>query len=163
MKDIKGYEGLYAVTSCGKVWSYRSKKFIKSRLRGNYFIVDLHKDNKRETCSLHRLVAETYVENPNNYPQVLHIDENASHNWINNLKWGIQKENNNAILHKERMALSKGKRVRCIETNIIYIGISEAARQTGISRSGISNCCNGKQKTSGNFHWEFVKEVMTNE
>jgi hypothetical protein len=58
MRDIKGYEGLYAVTSCGKVWSYRSKKFLKPYDNGfGYLYVNLNNDGKKKQFKIHRLVA----------------------------------------------------------------------------------------------------------
>ena len=65
MKDIKGYEGLYAITSCGKVWSYRRKKFLKLRAdQDGYLLVNLYNKGKPKGCLVHRLVAEAYIPNP---------------------------------------------------------------------------------------------------
>lgn len=79
MRDIPGFEGLYAVTSCGKVWSYKSKKFIKPYRIGNgYLAVKLAGKNYR----VHRLVAMTYIPNPENLPFVNHKDENKHNNCL---------------------------------------------------------------------------------
>ena len=73
MKDIKGYEGLYAVTSCGRVWSYRRNKFLApATIKSGYNYVNLYKDGKKKFCRVHRLVAEAYIPNPDNLPQVNH-------------------------------------------------------------------------------------------
>ena len=69
MKDIKGYEGLYAATSCGKIWSYRRHKFLKPRKqRDGYLLVNLYRDGVQKTYQLHRLIAEAYLENLNDLP-----------------------------------------------------------------------------------------------
>lgn len=94
MKDIKGYEGLYAITSCGKVWSYISNKFLKQKIdKDGYCTVNLYKDKKRKTKKIHRLVAEAYLENPNNLPEVNHKDEIKTNNSIQNLEWCSTKYN----------------------------------------------------------------------
>lgn len=86
MKDIIGYEGLYSITSCGKVWSYKSKKFLKScNNNKGYLFVRLCKNGKIENKKIHRLVAEAYLPNPNNYDTVDHIDFNTANNCVNNL------------------------------------------------------------------------------
>ena len=65
MKDIKGYEGLYAVTSCGKVWSYRRKIFLSPSYDNNgYLMVNLSVGGNVKTKYIHRLVAEAYIPNP---------------------------------------------------------------------------------------------------
>lgn len=75
MRDIKGYEGLYAATSCGRIFSYRAKKFLKPRItKKGYCRVLLYKDGKGKDFYIHRLVAEAYLDNPENLPQVNHKD-----------------------------------------------------------------------------------------
>lgn len=159
MKDIKGYEGLYAVTSCGRVWSYRKKIFLKPRLtKGGYLQVGLWKNRELKRPYIHRLVMETYcpIEGMKDL-QVNHKDENKEHNYLNNLEWLTCKENINYGSHNKRSAEKHCKRVRCIETNIIYESLRSAADQTGVDISSISRCCNGKRKTCGGFHWEFIE------
>ena len=154
MKDIKGYEGLYAITSCGKVWSYRRKIFLKpTRNKGGkgYYQVLLQKQGNKECKFIHRLVMENYcpIEGMEKI-EVDHIDFNIENNSLNNLRWLSPEEN-----HKRQ---KRCKKVRCIETGVIYENISDAARQTGICRESIGKCCNGKMKTAGGYHWEYVIE-----
>lgn len=109
MKDIKGYEGLYAATSCGKIYSYRAKKFLKPRKdRGGYLLINLYKDSKMKTYTIHRLITETYLPNPDNLPEVNHKDEDKSNNALSNLEWCTREYNIN---------YSKAKKVICVETN----------------------------------------------
>ena len=154
MLDIKGYEGLYAATSCGKIYSYRAKKFLKpSKDRYGYLQVVLCKDGKQKTYRIHRLVAEAYLPNPLNLPQVNHKDENKANNALPNLEWCDAAYNNN---------YSFAKKVICVETGIIYNSIKEAAKAVNVAKSNISGCCRGKQKASAGYHWKYYKEEKEN-
>lgn len=159
MKDIKGYEGLYAITSCGKVWSYRSKKFLKScKQSTEYLAVTLCKDGTRKSYTIHRLVAEAYLPNPNNLPQVNHKDENKTHNYINNLEWCDNTYNVNYGTHNKRVGRARSKTVICVETNIVYYSPTEVEQTLGIDASSIHKCCKGKRHTAGGYHWRYDNE-----
>ena len=150
MKDVKNYEGLYAVTSCGKIWSYRSKKFLKPFADKNgYLKVGLYKDNKKKNFLIHRLVALAYIPNPDGLETVDHIDGNKEHNYINNLQWMTQKDN--AIK-------GNSKKIRCVETGKIFDSARIAAKEMSLNNSTISSVCNGKRKTAGGYHFEFLQE-----
>ena len=154
MRDIKGYEGLYAITSCGKVWSYRSQKFLKPADNGHgYLSLVLTKDGIKKHYRVHRLVAEAYLGEPEGR-DVNHKDSCRSNNNVNNLEYVSRQENcrlANICGNKNRV------RIICVETGEIYNSQAEAARETGIGRYNISNCITGKQKTAGGYHWECVE------
>ena len=152
MKDIAGYEGLYAITSCGKVWSYKRKQFLKASYNKGYLQVSLCKEGKQKTFPIHRLVAETYIQNPNDLPFVNHIDEIKDHNWITNLEWCTPQYNSN---YKNAQADKKIK-VRCVETGQIFESITEAAQSVKRTKGALSKCITGKSKTCGNYHWEVI-------
>lgn len=153
MKDIKGYEGLYAVTSCGKVWSYRHQKFLVPWNNGyGYLYVALRKDGRTQKYKVHRLIAEAYIPNPDNKPQVNHKDEVKTHNWVGNLEWMTAKENMN---YGSRNAKT-WKPVYCVELRREFESQKAASLATGVSQSGISSACRGRIKTAGGYHWEFV-------
>lgn len=150
MKDIKGYEGLYAITSCGRVWSYRSKRFLKNSLRKDgYYIATLKVNQKGKSFLIHRLVAEAYLSNPDNLSQVDHIDRDKSHNYINNLHWVSATEN--------QLNTSKARGpVRCIETGIVYRSASEAARMMGLDRGNVNKACDRPTRGVYGYHFERV-------
>lgn len=157
MKDIKGYEGLYAITSCGKVWSYRRQKFMSPADNGHgYLFVTLRKDGTNKHFKVHRLVAEAYIPNPEGKEIVNHKDEVRNHNWVGNLEWATAKENQNYSSNKRGPKVFS--KIRCVETGEIYENCADAARAIGIHRYGINNVINGKQKTAGGYHWERVEE-----
>lgn len=156
MKDIKGYEGLYAVTEDGRIWSYKSKIFMKPCTRNKYLHVTLSLNGEKHTYDVHRLVAEAYIDNPERKPCINHKDENTLNNSVNNLEWVTHKENNNYGSHREKQIISQGKQCLCVETGIIYPSSEEAARQLGLCGSNIRKVCRGKARTTGGYHWEYV-------
>lgn len=98
-KDVKGYEGLYRVNPNGEIYSLISQKIIKPFYRGSrennkYLVVDLHQNKKGKTVSVHRIVAEAFIPNPNNLPCVNHKDGNKYNNSVENLEWCTYSENN---------------------------------------------------------------------
>lgn len=154
MKDIKGYEGKYAITSCGKVWSYRSQKFLSPADNGHgYMVVVLCKDGKYKHFRVHKLVAEAYLGEANGR-DVNHKDGCRNNNNINNLEYLTRKENCNQVSTK-RLGKKAVIPVICIETGAVYESQAAAARATGIGRYNINNCLTGKQNSAGGFHWRY--------
>lgn len=152
MKDIQNYEGLYAVTSCGKVYSYKRKKFLKPRKnKKDYLQVDLYKGGERKTYLVHRLVAEAYLPNPEGLPQVNHKDENKENNALPNLEWCDGSYNINYGSRNQKIS----KPVFCVELNKTFDGARAAGRELGLDNSNIIKCCNGKYKTTGGYHWRY--------
>ena len=146
MRDIAGYEGLYAVTSCGKVWSYKYKKFLKPGVnRYGYLYVILCKDGQNKLYKIHRLVAEAYIPNPNNLPQVDHIDNDKTHNYVNNLQW---------ITNRDNVRKSNNKPVFQYDLDGNFIREWECANDVGKEvQSNIVNCLKGRYKTAYGYKW----------
>lgn len=94
MKDIVGYEGLYAVTEDGKVWSYRKNRWMKIDYSTGYGTVGLAKDKQYKAHYVHRLVAQAFIPNPLNYPIVNHKNEDKTKNEVDNLEWCNHSYNN---------------------------------------------------------------------
>ena len=111
--------------------------------------------------SVHQLVARAFIPNPNGYTEVNHIDENKGNNSVSNLEWCTHQQNIMSGSCRERFSETQRKThpsrkaVICIETQQIYSSMKEAQRETGISNTCISECCNHKRLTAGGFHWEF--------
>ena len=168
-KDIQGYEGLYQISNTGKV--KRNNKILKFSIAKGYEHICLYKNNKYKPFSVHRLVAEAFIPNPENKPQIDHIDGNPLNNKVDNLRWATAKENiANPITMKRKSVAAMGnhmtgrfgalhhnsKRVQCIETKTVYYGFAEASRKTGINAFGISMATNGKRTTAGGYHWQYI-------
>ena len=155
-KPIPGFEN-YLIFDDGRVWSLVKNLFLKQRTTwGGYLSVGLKNNGQSTTRFIHRLLAEAFIPNPNNYEVVNHKDENKLNNSLDNLEWCDAKYNTNYGTGIKRRSISQGKKVRCIETGIIYNTIAEAERATGISHSSIGLVCRGKFSQTHSTHWEYV-------
>ena len=148
MRDIKNYEGLYAVTSCGKVWSYKNKMFLTPvATKEGYLRVRLYKNGKYKNYRIHRLVAEAYIPNPENLPEVDHIDENKTHNYVNNLQWLTRRDNNRK---------SKNKPILQYTLDGEFVREWECTADVGYEVCGhICQCLKGKRKTAYGYIWKY--------
>lgn len=163
MKDISGYEGLYAITEHGEVWSYKRKKFLSPGVQPNgYLRVVLLKGHNRKNYSIHRLVAEAFIPNPNDWPIVNHKDENKANNDISNLEWCTYSFNNSYgqshIARVQMHAKAISKAVYCIELERTFESAKEASKILGITHSNIVHCLKGRHKTAGGYHWKYCAE-----
>jgi hypothetical protein len=98
MKDIKGYEGLYAIDESGKIWAHPKHswkgRFLKTWLVGHgYEMVMIYRDKKPKKFLVHRLIAQAFISNPKKLPEVNHKDGNIRNNLPENLEWVTSKEN----------------------------------------------------------------------
>lgn len=158
-KGIEGYEGLYQVSNLGNVKSLGNgnsnnskERILKPKKTSGYLYVGLSKEGKRKNHLIHRLVAQTFISNPNNYQQVNHRDEDKTNNQVTNLEFCDAKYNCNYGTRNQKLS----KPVMCIETGKIYPSTKEIERQLGFSFSTISSACNGRYKQAYGFHWKYV-------
>ena len=179
--DDEIYEGLYKVSNLGRILSLNYRNTGKAELMNpfdngrGYLQVLLYKNGKRKTCKVHRLVAETFLENPENLPEVNHKDENKKNNFVflnedgsvdkkrSNLEWKNHKDNINHGTRNERAAkantngkLSKKVLQLSLTGELIceYPSIRECGRN-GFDHGAVCRCCNGKQKTHKGFRFMY--------
>ena len=185
-KDIDGFEGYYQISNCGAIGSLDrfdgirnlKGKYLKQSLKQNgYLQVGLRKNGKRKWFSVHRLVAIHFIDNPENKPQVNHIDCDKQNNNVNNLEWVTAKAN---YKHAERNGLMNpakgenhpnyglyGERSKSAKKVVRYnketgemklYNAKILAKYDGFDVTSISKCCNGWQKTHKGYEWYFLED-----
>ena len=160
-KDINGFEN-YKISDKGNVFSKKTNTIMKPTPdKKGYLRISFYENGKNHTKKIHRLVAEAFIENHDNLPEVNHKNENKENNNVWNLEWCTKKYNilfGSALdrSHKaNRNCKTTSVPVRCVNTNVIYPSIREAKRQTGATN--IFYCCIGRRKTSNGLQWEYVE------
>ena len=115
-KNIEGYEGKYQVSNLGRVKSMigQEKVLHPKKHRNGHLQIGLHKDKKRKTMYIHRLVAQAFITNPDNLPCVNHKDENPNNNNVDNLEWCTQKYNCNYGTRVDRIMETKKQQYKKI-------------------------------------------------
>lgn len=152
-RPIKGFEGRLEVSNMGRIRSIeRIVAFGQNKRKVHQTIYKLHNDKdgykmagiSGKTIKVHRAVAETFIPNPDNRPQVNHIDGDKSNNRADNLEWATQEEN---MQHASKHGLARHVSV-VRDDGEEYFTVNEAALANGVSPSCISAVINGYQKTS---------------
>lgn len=180
-KPVKNFEGLYSVSSLGRVRSEERvivrangfKQTIKERILkltsyNGYYRCNLSNNGVGKLCLVHRLVAEAFIPNPNNLPFINHKDENPSNECVENLEWCDSKYNNNygTLLQRWSEVRKNGKcskRVCQYTLDMEFVrewpSCAEVNRECGFDSSTISKVCRGEQKTAYGYKWSYDKDV----
>ena len=175
------YEGLYKVSNLGRILSLNYRNTGKPGLMtpvedtDGYLKVQLRKNKKTKTCLVHRLVAQTFIPNPENLPEVNHKDEDKTNNFVflnedgtvdeekSNLEWKWHKDNINHGTHNERSAKTRtngklSKRVLQLSLDGELIREWESTQEcgrNGFCQGAVSECCQGKRKTHKGFRFMY--------
>jgi len=182
-KDIKGYEGLYQVSNLGRVkslprnithsyntidnyhkQSYQGRFLTPNKKENGYLEFSLYKNKQRKHKYGHRLVAEAFIPNSNNYPQVNHIDEDKENNYVNNLEWCTVSYNNTygtrmirKVKNTDYTKNSKkiiGEKSR---TKIVFYSVSFASKFIHVEVSQISAVLTGRKNTVKGWTFSYAK------
>lgn len=173
-RPVKGYEDYYEVSNLGIVRSYdrmvRCKigmrcmkgKVLKQRIWGNYKSVCLVVGQVEERLYVHRIVAEAFIHNPDNLPQVNHKDENKLNNRADNLEWCTREYNMEYGTRMERFSASRGKAIEQLTIDGKHVATYRSARQAEKESNGkfknsvINRAARGIHSVSYGYRWRFV-------
>ena len=178
------YEELYKVSNLGRILSLNYRNTGKPKLRkpsdngDGYLKVNLSKNGESKTCKVHRLVAETFLENPENLPEVNHKDEDKTNNFVflnedgsvdkekSNLEWKNHRDNCNHGTRNERIfeKTTNGK----LSKKVLQLSLSgelirewpstQECGRNGFCQSCVSACCRGEKKQYKGFRWEYEED-----
>jgi hypothetical protein len=155
---ITGYSQ-YTITKNGEITNTKTHNIIKPVLKNGYYSVQLKSNNNKiKTLAVHRIVAQQFLPNPNNFPYVNHINGIKTDYHINNLEWMTQKHNINHAL-KTGLITPHTRSVLQYSLDKSFIQefdtVNSAAQSVQLSRHSISSVCRGKTKTAGGYCWEY--------
>ena len=161
-KDVVGYDGRYKVSNKGNVRSVARKdsigrkrggRTLKSRDNGHgYLRLDLYKNGIRKSKRVHRLVAEAFIPNHNNYLEINHKDENKTNNHVENLEWCTREHNINHGTRTEKVRQKRSKRVKGVNVEtgeVITLNSTREAVNKGYSYGSVAAACRGVYNRGG--------------
>ena len=161
------YEGIetdYSVSTEGEVRKDTTNYILSQSPQQDYKFVTLLINGQQKRMRVHRMVAMTFIENPDNKPYVNHINGIRYDNNVENLEWVTQSEN---IQHAVRTGLMQnGRKKAVIQYNLngdrmaTFESASEAARQTGGSQSKITMCCKRQRETANDYQWRYYDDIQ---
>lgn len=173
-RSIPNYEGIYEISNLGNIKSIDRyeiqsngiKRFRKGRIlklsldKYGYNRVELNKNSISKLCLIHRLVAETFIPNPLNLPQVNHKDEDKTNNQVDNLEWCTRDYNNAFGTRTKRISKKLSKKVYQYDLNLNFLKEWPSTKECdnyGFISKHISACCIGKRKTHKGYIWSYSK------
>ena len=168
-KPVKGYEGLYEVSDMGHVRGLKSGKVLRPGNSGRYDFVVLVKDGKRKDLYVHRIVANTFIPNPNGLLEVNHIDENKTNNCVQNLEWISHRENalHGTALERGHRKLRKKVIQLTKDGQLVkeYESLLAVRKETGWHIGNISKCAKGNPEypSAYGYTWRFASDIDARE
>lgn len=166
--DVIGYEGLYMVSSFGRIFSKIKNRLLspcKNSSKMPHLYIDARKNGCRTKLYIHRLVALAFIPNPKKYPEIDHIDCIPTNNHFSNLKWCNRKMNqNNPISLKHQYQNQPNKKPVVKLKNGTFLEIFPSLKSTsrrGYSLQAVWSCCNKRNKTHKGFEWMYLSDYET--
>lgn len=162
---FNGEETNYSVSDNGEIRKDTTNYILSQSSQQDYkFVTLLLNNGHQKRMRVHRMVAETYIDNPENKPYVNHINGKRDDNNVENLEWVTPSEN---IQHAVATGLmNKGRKRAVIQYNLngekmmTFESASEAARQTGGSQSKITMCCKRQRETANDYQWRYENDIQ---
>lgn len=163
-KDIKNYEGFYKISNLGRVkslgngGSHKKERIMKAGNVRGYLQLGLRKDGTVKHFYVHRLVAEAFLDNPDNLPEINHKDENKANNCVDNLEWCDRTYNitYGTLKHKFCKPIVQSD----LNDNVIKVwqSLCDVQKELGYNKGNIGKCCNNKEHyhTAYGFKWNYL-------
>ena len=174
-KDVLGFEGLYIVSSFGRVAALKNSTHYAHlmnltkmhRKKVTYINLSLHKNNVRIHRLVHRMVAEAFIPNPNNYPNIDHIDCDGTNNKVSNLRWCTQSMNNHNVISMKRQSDSHKNKIMPFRKSVVQLLNGILVRKfdslsevdvCGFNHSCVVRACQGKLSQHKGYQWMYLSD-----
>lgn len=163
-KPVPEYEDNYNVSDMGQVMNAKTGRILRFQKRTNgYLQLNLYKNGNPSMKYVHRIVAESFISNPENKPCIDHIDGNPMNNCVWNLRWCTQKENCNNPISIKRHSEAHNRPIKhivCLKDNqIIKIyKVMNNIKKDGFYTSNVIACCRGKRKSHKGYNWMYLSD-----
>ena len=159
-KDIDGWTG-YQVSNQGRFKSFKKSsngRLLKPYLnKYGYLVVHLRDKDTNKVLQCYRIVLSTFEPISNSDTmEVNHKNENKQDNRLSNLEWVTHLENVRYGTGHKRSAISKSKKIMCVELNTVFNSVREASETMKVNYGNLSSCCNGHLETAGGYHWQYI-------
>ena len=157
---------MYQVSNLGRVKSLnfrhtgREQILKPKKQQSGYIVINLYKNSKMKTYKVHRLVSENFIDNPNNYNEINHIDENKENNCVYNLEWCSHSYNINYGTRNRRSGKSLSISIYCLENGTIYKSITECGNVLQLSIGNISSVLNKRRKLTKGYTFRYADQVL---
>ena len=164
-KTVQEYDH-YEVNQYGEIrHKDRKKNLVKRPNKAGYEYVNFNIQGHRQNFAVHRIVANAFIPNPNYKPEINHKDSNKSNNAVFNLEW-VDSSENKIHSYKSGKRATQGKAIEQYSVDGTFLKTWSSATEAALSfgsnnGSAISNCCNGRTKTSMGYKWKFVESSTT--
>lgn len=156
---VQGFEHYELDSEAGTCYNHRTNRYVGSVTPYGYVRVGLRDGvNNTKNVQLHRLMAEHFIPNPNNLPEVHHINEDKTDNRVENLMWLSSKDNSNAGTRNQRLSKAHSKEIRVFKNDFskVYPNTLVAGKSLGLDPSSVSKVARGKRKKVGGYKVVYV-------
>lgn len=162
---IDNQETNYEINDIGEVRNKNTKRILKQQIQNGYCHCTLSVNKKPKRCRIHRLVAQTFIDNPNNKEYVNHKDGNRQNNNVENLEWVTPSENAQHAI-AAGLKTKQGRKRPVVQYSMdgqqmmVFNSLAEAERQTGVRQSKITLACQRKRRSAGDYQWRYADDVQ---
>lgn len=156
-REVVGFEGFYIVNNLGEIFSLRTNKKLKPyKDRDGYLRVRLYGKDKKVWIGVHKVVATAFLNNPQNYTEINHLNYIRDDNRVENLEWCDSEGNTQWSIQHYKGHGHKNVICEDIDGNITrFESLSEASRVKQVSVSNICRCCKGRTQRAGGYKWKY--------
>lgn len=157
-KEVAGYPN-FEISNMGRLKNKVTGRISTGNLNDSGYMrcILYDKDGSRKYTKIHRLVAQAFIPNPDNLPEVNHIDGDKTNNKVTNLEWVSHKRNMEHLYETKEVKHIKAQPVLCVETNKIFPSVRKAAEAVGVNKQRVCDAIHIPNRTAAGYHWKYAE------